>query len=131
MVMELAVLLIAIAVVVLTAFIIPVLIEAKKTVVTLRDFTDNLGNQLKPTLQELQGTLTEAKGLVAEVTARTEEVKILTTALGETGHNLRVINNALGSAAAVVASTAAWGAGIKAAMSLVLDRLSKKRKEEG
>jgi uncharacterized protein YoxC len=131
MVMELAVLLIAIAVVVLTAFLIPVVIEAKKTVVTLREVTESLGNQLKPTLQELQGTLSEAKGLVAQVTARTEEVKTLTTALGETGHNLRVINNALGSAATVVASTAAWGAGIKAAMSLVLDRLSKKRKEEG
>ncbi|HTY20513.1 MAG TPA: DUF948 domain-containing protein [Geobacteraceae bacterium] len=131
MIMDLAVLLIAIAIVILAAFIIPVFIELKKSSIALREFIGDLDRELKPALHELQGTLKEAKGLLAEVSARTEEIKTLTTALGETGHNLRVINHALGSAVGVVTSTSAWAAGVRAAFKLIVERLAKKRKEEG
>ena len=131
MVMDLAVLLIAIAVLVLTAFIIPVFVELKKTGVALRGFIADLDRELKPALDELRGTLAEARGLIAEVSARTEEVKTLTTALGETGHNLRLINRALGSAAGVVTNTSALAAGFKAAFKSIAERFAKKRKGEG
>lgn len=131
MIMDLAVLLIAIALVILVAFIIPVIIEIKKTTTTLREFTQNLDNELKPALHEFQGTLAEAKTLLAEVSARTEEIKTLTTALGETGHNLRAINYALGSAAGLISNTSAWAAGARAAFKLIVERIAKKRKEEG
>ena len=131
MIMDLAVLLIAIAAIVLAAFIVPVIIEIKKTTVALREFVVNLDRELKPTLHELQGTVTEAKGLIAEVSARTGEIKGLTTALGETGQNLRGINKAIGSATGIIAGTSVWAAGLKAAFSFILERLAKKRKEEG
>ena len=131
MIMDLAVLMIAIAVVILVAFILPVIIEIKKTTITLRDFMLHLDNELKPVLSDLQGTLNEAKSLLSEVSARTEEIKTLTTSLGETGHNLRVINNALGSAVGIITNTSVWAAGARAAIKLIVERIAKKRKEEG
>ncbi len=131
MLLDLAAILVAISAAILSAFMIPALIEIRKTAIALRDLAVKVEDEVKPVLVELHGTLSEVKGLVSEASARIEEVKYLTTVLGETGRNVRVINAVLGSAAGVLTTTSVWAAGAKAAGRLILERLAKKRKEEG
>ena len=111
MLLDLAAILVAISAAILAAFMIPALIEIRKTAVAVRDLTVKVENDVTPVLDELHGTLTEVKGLVSEASARIEEVKNLTTALGETGRNLRAINGVLGSAAGVLTTTSIWAPG--------------------
>jgi uncharacterized protein YoxC len=131
MLLDLAAILVAISAAILAAFMIPALIEIRKTAVAVRDLTVKVENDMKPVLDELHGTLSEVKGLVSEASARIEEVKNLTTAMGETGRNLRAINGVIGSAAGVLTTTSIWAAGAKAAGRLIVERLAKKRKGEG
>jgi uncharacterized protein YoxC len=121
--------LIAITFAILAAFLIPAVIEIRKTTIALREFTVNAENELKPVLHELQNTLAEMKGLAVEAAARADEVSSFTEALGETGKHLRTINSVVGTVAGLLASTSAWAVGAKAAGGMILESLSKKRKE--
>jgi len=129
MLIGLAAILIAITFVVLVAFLIPAVIEIRKSAITLREFTVNAENELKPVLHELQNTLTELKGLVEVTAARTAELRSFAEALGDTGRNLRTINSVVGRVAGMLANTSAWAVGAKAAGKMILESLSKKRKE--
>jgi uncharacterized protein YoxC len=129
MLIGLAAVLIAITFAILAAFLIPAVIEIRKTAIALREFTVNAENELKPVLHELQNTLTELKGLAGEAAARADEVRSFTEALGETGRNLRTINSVVGTVAGLLANTSAWAVGAKAAGKTILECLSKKRKE--
>lgn len=121
--------LIAITFAILAAFLIPAVIEIRKTAIALREFTVNAESELKPVLNELQNTLTELKGLAGVAAARADEIRSFTEALGETGKNLRTINSVVGTVAGVLANTSAWAVGAKAAGRMILESLSKKRKE--
>jgi uncharacterized protein YoxC len=121
--------LIAITFAILAAFLIPAVIEIRKTAIALREFTVNAENELKPVLHELQNTLAEVKGLAGEAAARADEVRSFTEALGETGKNLRTINSVVGTVAGLLANTSAWAVGAKTAGRIILESLSKKRKE--
>jgi uncharacterized protein YoxC len=129
MLIGLAACLIAITFAILAAFLIPAVIEIRKTAVALREFTLNAENDLKPVLHELQNTLTELKGLAGEAASRVDEVSSFTAALGETGKSLRTINSVVGTVAGLLANTSAWAVGAKAAGKMILESLSKKRKE--
>jgi uncharacterized protein YoxC len=120
---------IAITLAILSAFLIPAIIEIRKTAIALREFTVNAESELKPVLHELQNTLTELKNLVEVTAARTEELRSFAEALGETGRNLRTINSVVGAVAGMLANTSAWAVGAKAAGKMILESLSKKRKE--
>jgi uncharacterized protein YoxC len=121
--------LIAITFAILAAFLIPAVIEIRKTAIALREFTVNAETELKPVLHELQNTLTELKGLAGEAASRADEIRSFTEALGETGKNLRTINSVVGTVASLLANTSAWAVGAKAAGKMILESLSKKRKE--
>jgi len=129
MLIDLAVVLIAITIIVLAAFTIPAVIEIRKTAVALREFTLNAENELKPVLHELHKTLAELKSFAEMTTARGDDVRSFMEALGETGRNLRTINSVVGTVAGFLANTSVWAVGAKAAGKLILERLSKKRKE--
>ena len=129
MLISLAAVLVAITLVVLAAFLIPAFIEIRKTAASLREFIECTDSELKPLLHELHQTITELK-IIAEVAAsKSEDMKTFMEALGDTGRNLRTINHVVGSAAGVLATSSAWVVGARAAGKLILERLSKKRKE--
>lgn len=129
MLISLAAGLLAITFAILAAFLIPAVIEIRKTAIALREFAANTENDLKPVLHELQNTLTELKSLAGVTAARADEVRCFTEALGETGRNLRTINSVVGTVAGLLANTSAWAVGAKAAGKMILESLAKKRKE--
>jgi uncharacterized protein YoxC len=128
MLISLAAVLVAITLVVLAAYLIPAFIEIRKTAATLREFIACTDSELKPVLHELHQTITELKIITEVVATKTEDVKSIMEALGDTGRNLRTINHVVGAVAGVLVSTSAWGVGAKAAGKLILERLSRKKK---
>ncbi len=129
MLISLAVVVVAITMVVIAAFMIPAFIEIRKTAIALREATERAESELKPVLHELHKTLEELKSLVEAAASRVEDVKSFMEALGDTGHNLRTINHVMGSVAGVLVGSSAWAVGIKTAARVILERLLTKKKE--
>lgn len=129
MLISLAVVIVAITMVVLAAFMIPAFIEIRKTAAAIREAATRTENELVPVLHEMHKTLDELKSFAEGIATSAEDVKSFMEALGDTGRNLRTINNVVGSVAGVLASSSAWAIGAKVAGKFILDRLSKKRKE--
>ena len=129
MLISLAVVVVAVTMVVLAAFMIPAFIEIRKTAIALRQTSERAESEFKPVLHELRKTLSELKGLVEGAASRTEDVTSFMEALGDTGRNLRTINHVVGAVASVLASSSAWMVGARAAGKVILERLLTKRKE--
>jgi len=125
-IISVATVVVAIALVALSCFAIPVLIELRKTLAELRQFTTSTEQQMKPLLQELHETLADLKGLTCDASDRVEEVRNFTEAISDTGRHVRSINSILGTATSVITSSSLWLTGAKVAGKFVLDRFSKK-----
>jgi uncharacterized protein YoxC len=130
MIIDLAVAVMAVTLAVVAAFMIPAFIEIRKTAAATRAFITYAESELKPALRELQETLTELNGISMAVASRTEDIKTFMEAMGDTGRNLRTINNVIGAVAGVVAGSSAWITGARVAGKLILERFSKKRRGE-
>ena len=123
---ELAAIVAAIALVALTGYVIPVLLELKRTMVELRQASARTEAEMKLAAQDLHDTFAELKHFSKEATERLEEVKPLTEAISETGRHVRSINSVLGAVTTVVAGSSMWMTGAKAAGRFIFDRYSKK-----
>jgi uncharacterized protein YoxC len=125
-IIEIAAIVAAIALVALTGFAIPVLLELKRTMAELRQISARTEVETKKALQDLHDTFAELKTFTTEASERLEEVKPFTQALSETGRHVRSINSVLGAVAGVIAGSSLWLTGTKAAGKFVLDRFTKK-----
>ncbi len=130
MLINLAVVVVAITAVAIAAFLIPALIEIRKTAISLRQVSERAESEFKPILQDLHKTLSELKILVEGAATKTEDVVSFMEALGDTGHNLRTINHVVGAVANVLASSSAWMVGARVAGKVILERLLTRRKGE-
>jgi len=122
-----AVVVLALALVVLVAFMIPTLIEIRKAAADLRGFVTQTGGELKPVLLELEKTLAELRTVTEVVAERREDIQTFMEAVGDTGKNIRTINAAVGSVAHAVAASSLWVTGARAAGTFLVERLIKKR----
>jgi uncharacterized protein YoxC len=127
MIISLAVVLVAVVLVVLAAFMIPAIIEVRKTAAAIREFTTYTESELKPVLQELHQTLSDLKEIADVAATGTEDVRSFVTGLGEMGRHLRTINHVVGGVAGVLAGSSAWITGARVASRFIMDRVSKKR----
>ena len=116
----------ALAVVVLVGFLIPALLEFRKTVVRLREFLERTEANLDPALRELRETMADLRVLADATASKADEVKTIMTALGDTGKNVHEINDVIGSVFKVFNKPAAYWTGAKAAGKFILDRMRKK-----
>lgn len=122
-----AVVVLALALVVLVAFMIPTLIEIKKAAADLRSFVNQTGGELKPVLLELEKIIAELRTVSEGIAGKREEVEAFMEAVGETGRNIRMINTVVGSVAHAAATSSVWMTGAKAASRFLMERLIKKR----
>lgn len=128
MLIGLAAAVVAVTLAVLAAFMIPAIIEIRKTTASLRGFITSADSELKPLLNELHKTISEVKFIAEGIASRTEDVTCFMEAVGDTSRNLRKINSVVGTVADVLATSSAWAVGAKAAGRFILESLSKKRK---
>lgn len=127
MIISLAVAVMAVTLAVLAAFMIPAFIEIRKAAAATRELIIYTENELKPVLKELNETLIDLKGIADAAASRTDDLKAFMEAMGDTGRNLRTINNVVGAVAGVLAGSSAWITGARVAGKLILQRFSQKR----
>jgi len=117
---------VAITLVVLACFAIPVLMELRRALAELRRLTAQTEEDMKPVMQDLHETLSELKVLTREAAGRVGEVRNFTEAVGETGRHIQSVNTVLGVVTSVISGSSMWLTGAKVAGKVVLDRFTKK-----
>jgi uncharacterized protein YoxC len=113
---------------VLLAFcMIPVLLELKKTAISLRHIAESMQVDLQPLIKELRETVADIQVVTSSTAENADGVNLLLEELGHAGHNIRMINRVIGIASTVVASSSAWMTGARVAGKFITDRIIKKR----
>lgn len=125
-VIEITLIIIAIAFCILVLTLIPVIQTAKRTAASASALYEMLHQELKPTIQELNAVLTEIKTVGGGVAEHTDDVRRFMSALGETGDNLHTINRTVGAVTGVLNTTSAWVTGARVAGKYMLERYLKK-----
>ncbi|RNC73226.1 MAG: DUF948 domain-containing protein [Desulfuromonadales bacterium] len=113
--------------VVLAVFLVPAVIEIRRTLTALRTLIANTDTELKPILSELQGTLADLKVVTEGVAGKVEDVQVFMDAVGDTGRNIRTINSAISGVAQVAATSTIWATGARVAGKYLIERITKKR----
>jgi uncharacterized protein YoxC len=115
---------IAVCVLAIAFFLIPVLTELQKTLASLRKATDE---GLKPALEELQATLKSARVISDDVGGITSDIREVSRSVVEIGHKVSAINGLLETAGSSVTLRAAGlKAGIRAAIEYLVKNLIRK-----
>jgi uncharacterized protein YoxC len=117
----------ALTLLVLAFCLIPVLLELKRTAVSVRIFTETMEVELKPLMKELRDAVADVQVITSATAANADGVNVLLEELGHAGHNIRMINRVIGVASTLVASSGTWVTGARVAGKFIADRLMKKR----
>ncbi len=115
------------ALVVVTIFLVRFLIEARKTVMSVRGLVTKIDGELVPTVHELQVILANVRTTVEGVSSRVDDVKSAMAAVGDTGRNISRINAVVGEVAGLFDRTSIWSAGATAAAKHILGRISRRK----
>jgi len=124
---DIALIIIAVALCILVLTLIPALLTIKRAAASVGGLAEMIQGELKPTLQELTGVLTELKTIGCGVAEHTDDVKRFMSALGETGTNLSTINRSVNVVTGVLNTTSIWATGARVAGKYLFDRYLKKR----
>ncbi|BDV43858.1 hypothetical protein GURASL_27810 [Geotalea uraniireducens] len=122
-----AVVIMAVALVVLVAFMIPTLIEIRKAALGVQHFAEQTRLELKPVISELERTVADLKIVTQGVAARVDDVQTFMEAVGDTGRNIRTINSVISSVASLAATSSVWMTGARVAGKFLAERIAKKR----
>lgn len=117
---------IAITFIVLVAFLIPALIEIRKTAVSVRTYVTDVESQMQPILKELRELTANLRIFTDAVASRSDEVKSFMVSLGDTGRNISKINVVVGEVAGLLCRSSLWLTGLKAAGQYAVGRILKK-----
>ena len=78
----------ALTLLVLAVCLIPVLLELKRTAISLRTFTETMQGEIKPLVKELRDTVADIQVVTGSAAANAEGVNVLLEELGHAGHNI-------------------------------------------
>ena len=117
----------ALTLLVLACCLIPVLLELKRTAISVRIFTETMDVELKPLVKELRDAVADVQVITSATAANADGVNVLLEELGHAGHNIRMINKVMGIASTLVAGSTTWVTGVRVAGKFIADRLMKKR----
>ena len=127
-IINIAAVVVALAVVALVITLIPLIKELKKTAVTVREIAGRMELDIQPTIKELHHALADLNVITAGAAEKVEDIQCFMSAVGETGKGLRTISSVVGGAAGALSKTSLWITGAKVAGSFLLDRFTKKRR---
>ncbi len=129
LIINIAAAVIAVTLVVLAAFVIPAIIEVRKTAIATRQFLDMAEMELQPALKELRQLLMELKDMADSAAGGMDDVKVFMSSLGEAGRNIHSVNTVLGNVAGFFNKSSFWMTTALTAGKFMFDRLKKKRRQ--
>ncbi len=129
LIINIAAVVIAVTLVVLAAFLIPAIIELRKTAIATRDFLAMTEMELHPALKELRQLLMELKDMADSAAGGMDDVKVFMSSLGEAGRNIHSVNSIIGNVAGFFNKSGFWMTTALTAGKFMFDRLKKKRRQ--
>ncbi|MBI4681595.1 MAG: DUF948 domain-containing protein [Nitrospirae bacterium] len=115
------------ALIVLVAYLIPVITQIKRTAKAAEDFLWTTQESLDPLLKRLQKTVEKTNQIADKLDESISNVQHLTKSVGETGAIIDDINQLIRQiAASISVMTSNFGVGIKTALSVLTQGLIKK-----
>jgi uncharacterized protein YoxC len=127
-IVEIAVILVAIAFAVLVGFLVPVLIQVRKTVAESEQLLAKMNNDLPPLIGELRAMSHNVNDLTEQARRGVEHAAVLLHAVGEVGESVQYVHDVVkGSSGSMLTNMASVVAGFKAATQVMKERF----REEG
>ena len=127
-IIEIAASLVAAAFALLVGFIVPVLIQVRKTVAESEQLLAKMNNDLPPLIGELRAMSHNVNDLTEQARTGVEHAAVLLHAVGEVGESVQQVHEVVkGSSGSMVTNVASVVAGLKAATKVVKERF----REEG
>lgn len=126
---EIAALLVAVAFGVLVGFLVPVLMQVRKTVAESEQLLAKMNADLPPLVGELRAVSQHLNQLTEQARDGVEHAAVLLHAVGEVGESVQQVHNVVrGSSGTLMTNVASVLAGFKAATQVMRERY---RKEGG
>ena len=127
-IIEIAAILVAAAFALLVGFIVPVLIQVRKTVAESEQLLAKMNNDLPPLIGELRAMSHNVNDLTEQARTGVEHAAVLLHAVGEVGESVQQVHEVVkGSSGSMLTNVASMVAGLKAATKVVKERF----REEG
>ena len=127
-IVEIAAILVAVAFAVLVGYLVPVLIQVRKTVAESEQLLAKMNADLPPLVDELRAMSQNLNDLADQARGGVEHAAVLLHAVGEVGESVQQVHNVVrGSGGTLLANVASMVAGFKAASHVVRERM----REEG
>ena len=125
---EMAAILVAVAFAVLVGFLVPMLVQIRKTVAESEQLLAKMNHDLPPLIDELRTMSHKVNDLAEQARGGVEHATVLLHAVGEVGESLQQVHNVVrGSSGSMLTNVASVVAGFKAATQVMKERF----REEG
>ena len=125
---EIAAILVAVAFALLVGFLVPVLIQVRKTVAESEQLLAKMNNDLPPLIGELRAVSHNVNNLTEQARRGVEHATVLLHAVGEVGESVQHVHDVVkGSSGSMLTNVASVVAGFKAATKVMKERF----REEG
>jgi uncharacterized protein YoxC len=120
---EIAAMLVAVAFAVLVGFLVPVLMQVRKTVAESEQLLAKMNADLPPLLGELRAVSQQVNQLTEQARDGVEHAAVLLHAVGEVGESVQQVHNVVrGSSGTLMTNVASVLAGFKAATQVMRER---------
>ena len=125
---EMAAILVAVAFAVLVGFLVPMLVQIRKTVAESEQLLAKMNHDLPPLIDELRTMSHKVNDLAEQARGGVEHATVLLHAIGEVGESVQQVHNVVrGSSGSMLTNVASVVAGFKAATQVMKERF----REEG
>jgi uncharacterized protein YoxC len=120
---EIAAILIAVAFAVLVGYLVPLLIQVRKTVAESEQLLSKMNTDMPALVSELRAMSQNLNDLAEQARGGVEHAAVLLHAVGEVGESVQQVHNVVrGSSGALLTNVASVVAGLKAATQVVRER---------
>ena len=127
-IVEIAVILVAVAFAVLVGFLVPVMIQVRKTVAESEQLLAKMNHDLPPLIGELRAMSHNMNELTEQARGGVEHAAALLHAVGDVGESVQHVHDVVkGSSGSMLTNVASVVAGLKAATHVMKERF----REEG
>ena len=127
-IIEMAAILVAAAFALLVGYLVPVLIQVRKTVAESEQLLAKMNNDLPPLIGELRAMSHNVNDLTEQARIGVEHAAVLLHAVGEVGESVQHVHEVVkGSSGSMLTNVASVVAGLKAATHVMKERF----REEG
>ena len=132
MVVEIAAILVAVAFAVMVGYLVPLLIQVRKTVAESEQLLARMNQELPALITELRSMSQNLNDLADQTRNGVEHASVLLHAAGGVGESVQQVHNLVkGSGGSLLANVASMMAGFRAAKAVVKERLKEGGKYNG